>query len=191
VRKHLVILLAVCVAAACSQNQQQALTGASPAAPPTANEGPPTAKPEENNILRIVAMYNEFERQAIAQRVKPRWARKSIICNDALIARISGERESDLAELASAARMVNTSPPDGTLNEDYEGYLGLITGETAFSAEQAAIHGEVIGELQDFAATFPDSPIRPWADRTVSKLKDRLNEINPDVCANPGFPPAR
>jgi hypothetical protein len=53
---------------------------------------------------------------------------------------------------------------------------------------QAAVHGEVIGELQDFAATFPDSPIRSWADRTVLKLKDRLKELDPDICANLRMP---
>jgi uncharacterized protein YdbL (DUF1318 family) len=191
VRKQLVVLLAVCGAAACNQNQQQALTGASATAPPTVNEGPPITKPEEHNILRIVAMYDEFERQAIARRLRPNWQGGIVSCNDALIARISRERDLDLAELASAARTMNLPTPDGALGEDYKGYLGLITGETAFAAEQALIHSEVIAELQHFAAAFPESPIRPWADRTIVKLDDRLNEINPAVCANTEFLPVR
>jgi hypothetical protein len=193
VRNRLGVLIALSLAA-CGQSESRQTTSTETASPaPAAPAAAATA--EELSVLHTVATYYEFERQAIEARRSKSGGRYQLSfpgpsCVDSLVLRIARERASDVDELEDAVRALNSSMPDGSLDEDYKGYLGLaVENDGAFSAEQALIHGEVIGELRRFASAFPDSRIRPWADQTTLKLKDRLNEINPDVCANAGLPP--
>lgn len=188
------ILMPLCLAAACGQEEspRQVDVGAASGAPLATigkNDTARVANQAERDILRKVAMYTEFERQAIEVRRGnvSNFGLTVIRCIEALADRILDERKSDLAELAAASATLNIETPDA-LDEDYKGYLGLIEkGDpfpTAFSAEQALIHIEMIGEVQGFVSSQPDSPIQPWAERVLGRLKDRMSEIDPDSCAD-------
>lgn len=182
-RPHL-LLLALALTA-CGQGNQPPSADVAAAAGPAEAIVPKQAPADykaEAAVLRTLAMYEEFEKQVSILHPADARTPRYVGGAESLTKSLAVTHDLEVASIADAAKAIGLPPPDGTLDEDYKGYLGMIrgAGSTEIAAEQTLIHTSTIQEVETFLQDHPDTPLRAWAESFLVTLKTRLDYVRPN-----------
>ena len=177
-RHHLLLVVSLSIALmACGQPTQRESTSnesSSSAEPSASAPAPATAEAE---ILRTAAVYEAFESEAGAlalSRGQGQGVRD-------FATTIAQDRDASVEGIADAARASHVAAPDATLDEDRQAYLSILRNaqpaqfDATYAGQQALIHMAAIAAFEQFLAGNSDSPLRPWAEETVTRLHERLD----------------